>query len=418
MAGGTAAGGPPPWSAGSDEAAALLRAAATEGRTYRVTQLLMDGVSMDDADEHSTTAVMYAAMHGHPACLRLLLEAGADVNKKNWSESTPIGNSAMIVAAGNGEADCLRLLLDAGADKEAANVAGETPLHLAAVYGHTACVKMLLEAGADKNAVDAEGGSAVLGAAAKGWADCLRVLLEAGADANELDADGVSPLHAAAKHGKADCLRLLLEAGAEIDRLGDPTRGTALMVAAAYGHNDCVRMLVEAGADLSLSTSEGITAVTFALASGNVEAAGIMMRVAAINPATQDKLLRAYARAAACGSYARLLAARGGGSRDAPRHACAHCGKTSAAAKAEGDKLRSCSACRSAKNEGADVVPPRYCSRACQVAAWPQHKRECAGRTARRGRARSEPAPARAVPRATHQGPVHCTSRRASACAL
>ena len=369
MAGGTAAGGPPSWAADSDEAAALLRASAAEGRAGHLKRLLAEGVNKDDADEHGTTAVMYAAMNGHPVCLRLLLEAGADVNKKNGSESTPMDNSAMIVAAGNGEADCLRLLLDAGADKEAANVVGETPLHFAAGFGHTACVKMLLEAGADKNTVDAKGGSPMMGAAAQGFADCLRVLLEAGADVNKLDADGISALHAAAKHGKADCLRLLLEAGAEIDRLGGPTRGTELMVAAAYGHTDCVRMLIEAGADLSLTTSEDMTATSIAIASGNVETAMLMVgyEQGYLPRRPHDGLAR--------------TAARGGGSRDAPRHACAHCGKTSAAAKAEGDKLRSCSACRRAKKEGADVVPPRYCSRACQVAAWPQHKRECAGRT-------------------------------------
>ena len=71
------------------------------------------------------------------------------------------------------------------------------------------------------------------------------------------------------------------------------------------------------------------------------------------------------------------------------RNACAHCGKTSADAKAEGGKLRSCSGCCNAKAKGADVVPPRYCSRACQVAAWPQHRRKCAGRSSS-SRARKE----------------------------
>lgn len=53
------------------------------------------------------------------------------------------------VAASLGSASCMKLLLDAGADVRAAFGPGRaTALHLAAVDGHAECASLLLEHGA------------------------------------------------------------------------------------------------------------------------------------------------------------------------------------------------------------------------------------------------------------------------------
>ena len=344
--------------------------AASEGRADELRQLLQAGGDKEELGPNGVTPLMKAVGRGFEDCVQLLLEAGVDKGRVDI-----FGTTAVMMAALLGRAKCLKMLLEAGAEKDQTAMGGNSAAWLAALKGRADCLHILLEAGADVNRANLMGTSPIMNAAGGGHADCLQMLLKAGADMNKCDMNGISAAHAAAKYGKADCLRLLLKAGAVIDRIGGatgPTVPTELMDAAAHGHADCVRILLEAGADVSLAF-EGKTALGFAEASRNDEAAALLRAAAAERRTAADLGALRLGE----GSAPR---ARGGSSRGAPRHACARCGKTSAEAKAEGGKLRSCSACRSAKEEGANVVPPRYCSRACQVAAWPQHKHECAGR--------------------------------------
>lgn len=44
-----------------------------------------------------------------------------------------------------GHADVIRVLINAGADLQKADNFGSTPLHLACIYGHLHCVKLLCE---------------------------------------------------------------------------------------------------------------------------------------------------------------------------------------------------------------------------------------------------------------------------------
>lgn len=69
------------------------------------------------------------------------------------------GRTAMHFAAGLGSEECLRLLVEAGADVGHAERAGGglTPLHIAAGYGRATGVRALLELGADAEAPDGKG---------------------------------------------------------------------------------------------------------------------------------------------------------------------------------------------------------------------------------------------------------------------
>ena len=81
--------------------------------------------------------------------LRILLDAGADINKVTGKScnSTPL-----MVAAFQGQTEELLLLLERGADpnlKGRSDVAnGITPLMCAAMRGHNVIMKVLLERGA------------------------------------------------------------------------------------------------------------------------------------------------------------------------------------------------------------------------------------------------------------------------------
>jgi ankyrin repeat protein len=67
------------------------------------------------------------------------------------------GSTALHHAAWRGHADVVKLLLQAGADVNAKTRSNsETPLHLAAMHGHTDVIQLLLQAGADVNARTAD----------------------------------------------------------------------------------------------------------------------------------------------------------------------------------------------------------------------------------------------------------------------
>lgn len=104
--------------------------------------------------------------------------------------------------------------------------------------------------------------------------------LKQGADANARDAEG-APALALAAHAQAnpDILRVLLYYGADpkaVDGFGE----TALMKAARRGDPDSVRVLLPVS-DAQARNMRGITALHLVLASGNVEAASMLLEASA-----------------------------------------------------------------------------------------------------------------------------------------
>ena len=67
------------------------------------------------------------ARAGRADCVKLLLEAAADVQKRDWFEGT-----ALIASARGGFSDCVKLLLEAASDINATNIFGTNALLAAA----------------------------------------------------------------------------------------------------------------------------------------------------------------------------------------------------------------------------------------------------------------------------------------------
>ena len=78
--------------------------------------------------------------------VKLLIDAGADLNSKNKE-----GSTALHTAAAFGKTEIANMLMDAGADLNVQNNEGSTPLHTSAFFCHTDIVKILLKKGADKS---------------------------------------------------------------------------------------------------------------------------------------------------------------------------------------------------------------------------------------------------------------------------
>ena len=101
------------------------------------------------ADAQRQEVFVRAAARGKGAVVRRLLRAeGVLVDAEASAEFELDRETALTAAAKHGEAGCVKLLLAAGADAERRGRFSRTPLICAAECGSVACVEQLLEAGA------------------------------------------------------------------------------------------------------------------------------------------------------------------------------------------------------------------------------------------------------------------------------
>ncbi len=227
-----------------------------------VSLLVEAGADVNARNESGSTPLHSAASSGDAAMVSVLLAAGADANAARPSGATPL-HSAASGSRGNGAT--VSLLVQAGADLNARAHLDATPLHWAVSQGNHAAAARLLELGADPNARDASGLAAdpvscehfnnsvfFALATAEVVADCIA----AGADVNARLASfqGVnarprsSPLHLAIRATRdTSVISLLLEAGADV-RAREDNGYMPLHHAAQYGTPGMVRALLRAGA--------------------------------------------------------------------------------------------------------------------------------------------------------------------------
>lgn len=173
-----------------------------------------------------------------PSHARLLIQAGAPVNAKDNSGSTPLFHHVQShpFKPDDGK-EILELLLHSKADPRLRNMAGETPLHLASRSNAVWAVPILLSAGADPSATDSSQVTPLL-AACLGpdnshpethlpSPDIVKLLIDAKASIDCQDSQSRTPLgvlaslpwpgatkdspHYDQAVSTAACLRLLLE---------------------------------------------------------------------------------------------------------------------------------------------------------------------------------------------------------------
>uniref|UniRef100_A0ACD5WD78 Uncharacterized protein n=1 Tax=Avena sativa TaxID=4498 RepID=A0ACD5WD78_AVESA len=144
-----------------------LHYAAANGDYKMVELLLAKGVPVDP-ESVGGTPLHVAASHGHDEAMEILLKNNADYNKIAPGLGTPL-----FVAINVSSVKCVKLLVEAGADVNDGIV---TPLASAADIGSTGCLKCLLEAGADPNVPDASGWMPIQIAALKGAREAVEIL--------------------------------------------------------------------------------------------------------------------------------------------------------------------------------------------------------------------------------------------------
>jgi ankyrin repeat protein len=135
--------------------------AAYRGDVEAMLRFLDDGFPPNEGNEVGYTALMGAARGESADMIRLLLSRGAQAGLADkrgctalhWAVAQSVGDPARQVA-------CVRTLIEAGADPNARNEADVTPLMNAAWFGCCDSVRELLRCGADPRASNLKGKSA------------------------------------------------------------------------------------------------------------------------------------------------------------------------------------------------------------------------------------------------------------------
>jgi len=248
------------------------------------TLLKTSGANLKDQKE--STPLMYAAAFGSLDAMKILLDAGADVNAKNALSISPLLWCA-------GDLEKVRLLVSKGADVNARSKQNQTPLLIAASQdGASEIVKLLLDKGADASARGFMNTTALLSATYANDAAIVKLLLQKGVDVNAKDITGETALMNAASYGNVEAIRMLLAKGADVNAVGAPggqevKNGpialgsfTALLLSTAYGGPEAVQVLLDAGAKVNVQDIRGMTPLMLAVGTDRADARVVKLLLA------------------------------------------------------------------------------------------------------------------------------------------
>ncbi|XP_061886664.1 ankyrin repeat and SOCS box protein 3-like [Entelurus aequoreus] len=106
-----------------------------------VVSILARVAHLEARDDDGLTPLFLAAQHERRTCLKVLVEAGANVNTQAGDMATPL-----LIACQEGHAACVDVLLEHGADPNmtCSNHWPQLPIHAAAEFGHCNIVRRLL----------------------------------------------------------------------------------------------------------------------------------------------------------------------------------------------------------------------------------------------------------------------------------
>ena len=101
--------------------------------------MLEEGVPVDCIGVFGRTALLFAVVYNKTDVIRLLLQNGADVNKRNrHGDFTPVH-----LAAWNNNTEAIAMLMKHGASINITGNRGEKPIDVARRYESEAAVRML-----------------------------------------------------------------------------------------------------------------------------------------------------------------------------------------------------------------------------------------------------------------------------------
>ena len=213
-------------------------------------------------DDQGRTPMHHAALHGEPAVIAALAEAGADPDALDDSGRTPLH----LVAVLGDAPEAVSALAAAGASLDAPDGKGRTPLEFAERFGETPAIVAALRE-ARTTSIPAPNEDAA--ASCENWntpgffrkagpedlARCLRTR-----DPNARNENGRTPMHYAAQGTSPAMVTALAKAGANLNSPDERGGWTPLHLAAWFSETpSVVAALLAAGADPAVKDGEGKT---------------------------------------------------------------------------------------------------------------------------------------------------------------
>lgn len=274
-----------------------------------VRNLLEEGESPNERDDHGRPALIWAADMQNIDSVRVLLEYGADIDAVDQTNKT-----ALMEAVDKRAYDIVSLLLDAGADPNIQFEDVHPALIRAVKHNDEVNVRELLGFELDEDldhtkridvdvdilTLDEDNVSALMIAKTEGIAQLLvnagatvdltgtggatallkqieadninisiiELLLLSEADPNMTDMDGRSPIYTAAASNSINVIPILVESGGDVN-LADNDYKTPVMIASQAGYNVIVGQLIDADAELLYQSNDnGKTALMYAAERG------------------------------------------------------------------------------------------------------------------------------------------------------
>jgi ankyrin repeat protein len=215
-------------SLGSKYGRTPLMYAAQHGDDRIVKDLLDHKVALD-ANCDQGPALYWAACNDQLSTVKLLAEAGANLNLIP-NGARPDTYSALGTAAANNDLRMVDYLISKNADVNGVGgAAGRTPLMAAADYKRTEAMERLLDHGAKADAKNKDGQTALMIACGDAKNASVRALLDHGVDPNVTDPRGETALTIAGDIGEAELVEMLKSKGAlrtdvHIINKGDPAQ--------------------------------------------------------------------------------------------------------------------------------------------------------------------------------------------------
>jgi ankyrin repeat protein len=209
----------------------------TQGDTEKIRTILKTEPSLArSTDKDGVSALLKAVYYNRKEVVEILLAARNDLDifeasatgrtarveeliKKDRSQVNAFavdGFYPLGLAVFFKHPETVKVLLDAGADvnAQARNAMKVRPIHAAAAAAQIDVTRALLERGADVNAKQEEGYTPLHEAAGSGKLDFARLFLDHGADINARTDSGKTPLTIAIEAGQEAMVKLLRERGA------------------------------------------------------------------------------------------------------------------------------------------------------------------------------------------------------------
>ena len=252
-------------------------------------ELMLSSAKVDPnavMDGFGLSLLVFAVAYRRPQCMELLLNTQVDTEAKvsrtcmrntvGWGGLTAL-HAAVLPSKWenvNKVADknsplalrCVRLLIEAGANVNAVTEHGSVVM-LCAKEGNDRAMRLLVAGGADVDWIATDGGNALMRSSNEGHDGCVEVLIDAGANVNvemhgkpfDATMDGMTALHAAAINDHYRCAELLVKGGANLDVAmkawhdGD----SALHAAASNNNYQIVELLIDAGANVNITAKAG-----------------------------------------------------------------------------------------------------------------------------------------------------------------